>query len=966
MRNDSDLIRAYANSGEEEAFAEIVRRHGGMVYRTCLRLLSDAHAAEDASQSTFEVLVRKARSLRRKSDLAAWLHDVARKAALMARRTASRRARREEEVGMIRPARWGTGVAEQHALAEFLDGELARLPRGERQAVILRYLEGRNESESAEIAGCPVGTLSRRASQGLARLRSRLSKREASLGAGGLVAALAAEAAAPLPGTLLPSMLAATQTAAAGASGAATGVGLITEGVLKAMFWTKIKIAAGIVAAATVVAGAGTPLAIRAAAGGGDSGEKKPTVGSTSKVIRARVIRVNVAGGLPPKALVTIAAGKSRGVRKGFVFDVLREGKPLNARYPRELKIESVSEKESTGTYPLASGLPVERPRVGDLATTRLTVVDPGNGSEPNVGVETKAVNGLRLRIFTPDDVFPEIRTALAGPISLDMNDETLEHAVVTLGRMTGLSIAIRGVGARQAANRPVTLRFEKRPVREVLDSITRQHPDLPWKVAGGRFIWFGRSKGPGTESRDYCLRWENVSKKPLVLHRDRCCDLYDRVFMTGPDGKPVPARTDNRARFKHLGRRTIRIEPGKFDEERFDPWHWVQKPVKPGEYTLWVGFERKTSPKQPIGPADWFGKVRSNAVKIRIGEPETGAVNGLRLSLRLNSRIRLTGNRWFGYSPDCQVRIEGDKLVVTTEGKMLYTVPRAEVLGVEKVIEGAVLRWENVAAHTLYISRAAAWDLDGKVSLEDPAGRPVAARRIERHVDAGLKTLRLAPGAHHDEPFCPWLWLRRPAKQGRYSLQLSFEARARKTAGPKPWSGRVSTETAAFTFRPEIANHPYEAVRSFLDRYDAEDWGLCLSMLAPGASWRGRGNIAEFIKKLSGRKFKPLGVPSFGAWAQGLSHSHSWSSGEAPASLKAAAGATWQRGDRCQFSYSPEVVMRDGKPRVHGVFFLLRKVRGEWKVAFIADGYFPVDGLKLKAGPPPRAQPREIVREVF
>jgi len=57
---------------------------------------------------------------------------------------------------------------------------------------------------------------------------------------------------------------------------------------------------------------------------------------------------------------------------------------------------------------------------------------------------------------------------------------------------------------------------------------------------------------------------------------------------------------------------------------------------------------------------------------------------------------------------------------------------------------------------------------------------------------------------------------------------------------------------------------------------------------------------------------------------------------------------------------------MRHGKPRVHGVFFLLRKVRGEWKVAFIADGYFSVDGLKLKAGPPPRTAPGKDPEEVF
>ena len=62
---DRQLLAEYAASGSETAFSELVRRHMDMVYSTCLRVLGDKHAAEDATQATFAVLARKAGRLGR-------------------------------------------------------------------------------------------------------------------------------------------------------------------------------------------------------------------------------------------------------------------------------------------------------------------------------------------------------------------------------------------------------------------------------------------------------------------------------------------------------------------------------------------------------------------------------------------------------------------------------------------------------------------------------------------------------------------------------------------------------------------------------------------------------------------------------------------------------------------------------------------------------------------------------------
>jgi sialidase-1 len=258
--NDAELLARYVQ-GDAGAFESLVARHASMVYRTCLRLLGDAHDAEDSAQAVFVVLARKAARFRGGGDLSAWLHGIARRVASEARRSAARRRRREEEGAMIRnAASGGTLSAEERSAAlRELDRELARLPGKQRQAVVLRYLEGRGPQEAARLAGCPERTLGWRAKDGLERLRSRLAGRGVELGAGALVALLKAEAAAATPATLVPSIVAVACGAASGAAGAAGGTALsLAEGTLKTLAVGRIKTA---ILIAAVAAGTALPVA---------------------------------------------------------------------------------------------------------------------------------------------------------------------------------------------------------------------------------------------------------------------------------------------------------------------------------------------------------------------------------------------------------------------------------------------------------------------------------------------------------------------------------------------------------------------------------------------------------------------------------------------------------------------------------------------------------------------------------
>src|SRR5262245_40293400 len=71
---------------DEAAFEALLRRHGPMVLRVARRVLRSEPDAEDVLQATFLLLARKAGGIRRRESVASWLHGVARRLALHARR----------------------------------------------------------------------------------------------------------------------------------------------------------------------------------------------------------------------------------------------------------------------------------------------------------------------------------------------------------------------------------------------------------------------------------------------------------------------------------------------------------------------------------------------------------------------------------------------------------------------------------------------------------------------------------------------------------------------------------------------------------------------------------------------------------------------------------------------------------------------------------------------------------------
>ena len=89
---DRQLLQRFAADRDEDAFAALVRRHGGLVLGVCWRLLGHADDVEDAFQATFLVLAQRAGSVAWRESVGGWLHAVARRVAWRAR---ARRIRRQ-------------------------------------------------------------------------------------------------------------------------------------------------------------------------------------------------------------------------------------------------------------------------------------------------------------------------------------------------------------------------------------------------------------------------------------------------------------------------------------------------------------------------------------------------------------------------------------------------------------------------------------------------------------------------------------------------------------------------------------------------------------------------------------------------------------------------------------------------------------------------------------------------------
>lgn len=170
--DDAELFRLSAE-GDRAAFAVLMDRHGGAVYRFLLSLGAAPQDAEDGLQECFLSAWRGAGSFQGKGSARSWLFSIARNAHLRHHRRRAGEPERMESLEVLgAQAGWGAtaGFDDRFEVAEEVRWALHQIPEDEREVVVLRDLEGLSGDETAEMLELSLPAMKSRLHRGRLRL----------------------------------------------------------------------------------------------------------------------------------------------------------------------------------------------------------------------------------------------------------------------------------------------------------------------------------------------------------------------------------------------------------------------------------------------------------------------------------------------------------------------------------------------------------------------------------------------------------------------------------------------------------------------------------------------------------------------------------------------------------------------------------------------------------------------------
>jgi RNA polymerase sigma-70 factor (sigma-E family) len=151
----------------------LYEQHWRSLVRLAVLLVDDVSSAEDVVQDAFVALHRRADGLRDPDAGLAYLRAsvVNLSRSVVRRRQVARRHLKVAEPDLVPPADYEVLLREEHRAA--LDA-VARLPRRQREVLVLRYWSGLSEREIAQTLGISPGSVKSSASRGMATLQQVL------------------------------------------------------------------------------------------------------------------------------------------------------------------------------------------------------------------------------------------------------------------------------------------------------------------------------------------------------------------------------------------------------------------------------------------------------------------------------------------------------------------------------------------------------------------------------------------------------------------------------------------------------------------------------------------------------------------------------------------------------------------------------------------------------------------------
>ncbi len=251
MAEDMELVREYAARQSEKAFETLVSRHIHLVYSVALRQTSDPHLAEEVTQSVFILLARKAKLLGAETILTGWLYRTAQYVSADVLKMQRRRQRREQEAYMQSTLNEPLESQAWQQIAPMLDSAMLRLGEKDRNAVLLRFFEGKDFKQVGAALGANEDGARMRVNRALEKLRQIFLQRGADSTTAAIAETISIHSIQPAPAALIK-----TTAALALAKGATASLPLTT--IAKATLITmKTKIIIATAVAVIIGAGAG-------------------------------------------------------------------------------------------------------------------------------------------------------------------------------------------------------------------------------------------------------------------------------------------------------------------------------------------------------------------------------------------------------------------------------------------------------------------------------------------------------------------------------------------------------------------------------------------------------------------------------------------------------------------------------------------------------------------------------------